>query len=118
MIPPLDSFLGGGIASGGVTEVVGPAGLGKTQFCLGITIVGCLDRLATTGRVLYIDTERKFSGERLSQIAQYRFPESFVEQGSVSELLKRVIVKVPESSEDLLRILQVRSETFLMPQKR
>jgi RAD51-like protein 1 len=99
--------LGGGIEAGRVTEIVGPAGLGKTQFCLGMCVMGCLDRLDTQGKVLYIDTEKKFSGERLSEIGTSRFPESFAEKGAIGEMLKRVIVQVPTSSHNLLDILQV-----------
>lgn len=107
LIDPLDGVLGGGIEAGRVTEIVGPAGLGKTQFCLGMCVMGCLDRLDTQGKVLYIDTEKKFSGERLSEIGMSRFPESFAEKGAIEEMLRRVIVQVPTSSHNLLDILQV-----------
>lgn len=107
LIPPLDAALGGGLPPGTVTEIVGPAGLGKTQFCLGMCVVGCLDRLRENGRVLYIDTERKFSGERLAEIARTRFPECFLERGSMEAMLQRVIIKVPNSAVELLQILQV-----------
>ena len=107
LVEPLDNALGGGIRSGCITEIVGPAGLGKTQFCLGMCVLGCLDRLDENGRVLYIDTEKKFSGERLCEIGKSRFPESFTERGSVDEMLRRVIVQVPSSSANLLEILQV-----------
>jgi hypothetical protein len=33
-MPALDVTLRGGLPCGGITEVVGPAGVGKTQFCL------------------------------------------------------------------------------------
>jgi RAD51-like protein 1 len=107
LLEPLDQVLGGGIRSGCITEIVGPAGLGKTQFCLGMCVLGCLDRLDEKGRVLYIDTEKKFSGERLCEIGTSRFPESFAERGAVDEMLRRVIVQVPSSSGNLLEILQV-----------
>lgn len=111
LVDPLDHVLGGGIRSGCITEIVGPAGLGKTQFCLCMCVLGCLDRLDEKGRVLYIDTEKKFSGERLCEIGKSRFPESFAETGSVDEMLRRVIVQVPSSSGNLLEILQVCKDT-------
>ena len=106
LLPPLDSALLGGLPAGSITELVGPAGLGKTQFCLGMCIIGCLDRLADEGRVIYIDTERKFSGERLAQIGQERFPDSFALPGSMATMLDRVLVKSPESSAKLLELLE------------
>jgi RAD51-like protein 1 len=107
MLPPLDAALMGGLPPGSITEVVGPAGLGKTQFCLGMCLMACMHHLANGGgRVLYIDTERKFSGERLAEMARSRFPESFGGVGAVSHMLERVLVKVPESSATLLQMLQ------------
>lgn len=106
LLPPLDSALLGGLQAGGITELVGPAGLGKTQFCLGMCIVGCLDRLSEEGRVLYIDTERKFSGERLAQIARSRFPDNFAIPESMATMLDRVLIKSPETSKELLDLLQ------------
>jgi RAD51-like protein 1 len=105
-LEPLDSVLDGGIRAGVITEIVGPAGLGKTQFCLGMCVIGCLNRLEDTGRIFYIDTEKKFSAERLSEIAKSRFPESFVERGSMGEMLKRVIVQAPNSTREMLSTLQ------------
>lgn len=45
-------------------QVVGPAGLGKTQLCLQLCVLGYLERLAEGASVAYIDTENKFSGQR------------------------------------------------------
>jgi RAD51-like protein 1 len=113
LLEPLDTVIEGGVQAGGITEVVGPAGLGKTQFCLGMCVVGCLDRLACKGRVLYIDTEKKFSAERLSEIGLSRFPESFTERGSMDEMLRRVIVQVPTTSVQLLEMLQNLQEAVI-----
>jgi RAD51-like protein 1 len=46
------------------TQVVGPAGLGKTQLCLQLAVMGCLEREAEGGAVAFIDTEKKFSARR------------------------------------------------------
>ena len=95
----------GGIPAGGITEIVGPAGLGKTQFCLGMCGVGCLQRIEDEGRVLYIDTERKFNGERLAQIFTERFTESLPNVDAVLTVLDRVIINSPSSSRQLMELL-------------
>ena len=41
-LPALDAHLGGGLRAGGVTEVVGPAGMGKTQLCLTVCALAAL----------------------------------------------------------------------------
>ena len=63
----LDEALGGGVPTGSITELVGPAGAGKTQFCLTLAVaaaapthVGGLD-----SGVVFVDTEQKFSGARV-----------------------------------------------------
>lgn len=48
-------------------QVVGPAGLGKTQLCLQSAVLGYLERLGEGASVVYIDTEKKFSGQRCGQ---------------------------------------------------
>ncbi|KAJ4457374.1 putative DNA repair protein RAD51 2 [Paratrimastix pyriformis] len=65
----LDALLGGGLTAGAITEVVGPPGSGKSQFCLTTAVVGAL--LVGTG-VVYIDTEGSFSPVRLLEIARAR----------------------------------------------
>lgn len=115
LLPPLDDALRGGLPAGSVTEVVGPAGLGKTQLCLTMCVVGCMDRVAAQGKVLYLDTERKFSAERLAQIARERFPGEFSTQAAVATLLDRVLVQEPKSSAELLKLLEVRWNGCTMP---
>ncbi|KAF8758192.1 hypothetical protein HU200_010634 [Digitaria exilis] len=62
----LDEALGGGIPMGKLTEVVGPSGIGKTQFCLKLALLAALPEYygGLDGRVVYIDTESKFSSRR------------------------------------------------------
>lgn len=104
LVPPLDAALLGGLAVGSITEIVGPAGLGKTQFCLGMCISACLDRNALDSKVLYVDTERKFSAERLAQIASTRFPRIYSQsfQDTLHRLLLDRILLVNISSTDEL----------------
>ena len=56
--------------------------------------------------MLYIDTERKFSPGRLSQIAAARWPHSFQGSAIQQELTSRIIVLTPSSSADLLKRLK------------
>ncbi|KAK2975367.1 hypothetical protein RJ640_012378 [Escallonia rubra] len=62
----LDVALCGGIPFGVLTELVGPAGIGKTQFCLKLSLLASLPSSygGLNGRVIYIDVESKFSSRR------------------------------------------------------
>ena len=109
-LEPLDSVLYGGVRAGVITEIVGPAGLGKTQFCLQMSVIGCLEQLeggpGGSKRILYMDTEKKLSAERLSEIAKSRFPGKFAERGSMQQILERIIVQTPGTTTDILETLQ------------
>ena len=60
-LPSLDRSMGGGVPGSCLLEVMGPPGVGKSQFAMMLTAM-----CSREGRtVLYIDTERKFSGERV-----------------------------------------------------
>ncbi|XP_038621365.1 DNA repair protein RAD51 homolog 2 [Tachyglossus aculeatus] len=75
----LDEALRGGLACGSLTEVTGPAGCGKTQFCMMMSVLATLPTHlgGLEGTVVYIDTESAFSAERLVEIAESRFPRYF-----------------------------------------
>lgn len=95
-LPSLDAALYGGLPRRGVTELVGPAGVGKTQLCS--TLV------ATCGTaVAYIDTEKKFSAERLLAIAAARGASS---EEQLTSLAERVRVLGARNSAELLRRVQ------------
>ena len=64
-IPELDAHLLGGIRSGVVTELVGPAGIGKTQLCVALAAEALLAGRTCGAGVIYVDTERSFPPERL-----------------------------------------------------
>mmetsp|Transcript_49319 Transcript_49319/g.121020 ORF Transcript_49319/g.121020 Transcript_49319/m.121020 type:complete len:274 (+) Transcript_49319:533-1354(+) len=69
----LDQALGGGVPRGCTTEVLGPPGVGKTQFALGLAVNAQLpERCGGLGArsALYLDAEGSFSVERVRQIAQ------------------------------------------------
>ncbi|XP_049753848.1 DNA repair protein RAD51 homolog 2 isoform X1 [Elephas maximus indicus] len=75
----LDEALHGGVACGSLTEITGPPGCGKTQFCIMMSVLATLptNMGGLEGAVAYIDTESAFSAERLVEIAESRFPEYF-----------------------------------------
>ncbi|XP_032338133.1 DNA repair protein RAD51 homolog 2 isoform X4 [Camelus ferus] len=75
----LDAALHGGVACGSLTEITGPPGCGKTQFCIMMSILATLptNMGGLEGAVVYIDTESAFSAERLVEIAESRFPRYF-----------------------------------------
>ncbi|KRX15977.1 Homeobox protein engrailed-1a, partial [Trichinella nelsoni] len=97
----MDGMLKGGIYSSELTELVGPVGSGKTQFCL--TFVANLVK-QTGGRVLFIDTTGGFSGVRLAEILLSRTSSSEIQ--IIHELLSKVVVEFAVSHDDLNRILE------------
>ncbi|MEM2192462.1 MAG: DNA repair and recombination protein RadA, partial [Candidatus Hadarchaeales archaeon] len=67
----LDKILGGGIETGGVTEVFGEFGSGKSQLAhqLSVNVQLPREQGGLDGRVIYIDTENTFRPERIEQMA-------------------------------------------------
>ncbi|KAJ9543819.1 hypothetical protein OSB04_023526 [Centaurea solstitialis] len=95
----LDAALFGGIPFGALTELVGPAGIGKTQFCLKLSLLGTLPSCygGLDGHVIYIDVESKFSSKRLIEIGLNSFPEIFCLEGMAKEMAGRITVLRPGS---------------------
>jgi RAD51-like protein 1 len=90
----LDVALKGGLLIGCISEISGPPGVGKTQFCLscalqtiaqshlsmlsgGLNSDGNPFTNNNIGSVVYIDTELKFDPNRLIQMAMETFPELY-----------------------------------------
>lgn len=69
-----DSILGGGLAKGEVTEIVGLPGVGKTQLCMQLCVDARLPAAfgGVAGESVYIDTEGSFSPERCFTMAKVR----------------------------------------------
>ena len=89
----LDDVLKGGLSAGALTEICGSGGLGKTQLCLSFIASFFLRQTLPTNlpNVLYLDTEGKFSPQRLAQITSFRWsvlPNAFT---SASEAVERVL---------------------------
>uniref|UniRef100_A0A182UQ54 Mannosyltransferase n=1 Tax=Anopheles merus TaxID=30066 RepID=A0A182UQ54_ANOME len=68
----LDLALGSGIPEGMITELCGPPGSGKTQFCLQLAVnVQIPQKLGgLQGRAVYLDTNYGFSPQRVQEMAQ------------------------------------------------
>ncbi|KAG0237784.1 recombinase rad51 [Mortierella sp. GBA43] len=68
----LDKLLGGGIETGGITELFGEFRTGKSQIChtLAVTCQLPMAIQGGEGKCLYIDTEGTFRPERLLAIAE------------------------------------------------
>nr|XP_009797927.1 PREDICTED: DNA repair protein RAD51 homolog 2 isoform X5 [Nicotiana sylvestris]XP_016468985.1 PREDICTED: DNA repair protein RAD51 homolog 2-like isoform X5 [Nicotiana tabacum] len=104
----LDNALCGGIPFGVVTELVGPAGIGKTQFCLKLSLLASLPSSygGLDGSVIYIDTESKFSSRRMIEIGYNSFPEAFHAEGMAQEMAGRILVLRPTSLSEFTDSLQ------------
>ena len=76
-LPMLDKALQGGLQPS-LTELCGPAGSGKTQMCLSLAATATsrpfLEGQDEADGVIYIDTERAFSAERLRELLISRYP--------------------------------------------
>ncbi|XP_075783467.1 DNA repair protein RAD51 homolog 2 isoform X3 [Pelodiscus sinensis] len=88
----LDKALHGGVACGSLTEVTGPPGCGKTQFCLMMSVLATLpiSMGGLHGAVIYIDTESAFGAERLVEIAGHRFPNYFVTEEKLFSMTRNI----------------------------
>jgi len=90
----LDKQLHGGLACGTITEIAGPAGCGKTQFCIMLSVLATMPwgRGGLDASVIYIDTEAAFSATRLVEIASNRFPDLFNSNEILLQLSERIHV--------------------------
>ncbi|MBA0790449.1 hypothetical protein Gohar_015099 [Gossypium harknessii] len=104
----LDAALCGGIPFGVLTELVGPAGIGKTQFCLKLSLLASMPTNygGLDGRVIYIDVESKFSSRRLLEIGLRSFPEIFQMKEMAQEMAGRILVLRPTSLAEFTQSLE------------
>ena len=110
-LPDLDKALHGGIPAGTLTEITGPAGCGKTQFCIMLSLLATMpiEIGGFAGRVIYIDTESAFSATRLVEMAQARFPDYFHGENKEERLLtlvQNVFIEFPSTCSNLMNKLQ------------
>ena len=135
----LDKCLRGGFRVGSVTEVVGRAGVGKTQLVMQLCVVAA--RLGFGS--IFIDTERKLSLQRLNEIARERARrsdpniagagnvgmgfdydafkcdeeqrnESGLKYRHPNVVMKNVTVHSPASTDDLLSVVSKLDEEILL----
>ncbi|XP_065869001.1 DNA repair protein RAD51 homolog 2 isoform X1 [Euphorbia lathyris] len=104
----LDNALFGGIPFGVLTEIVGPPGIGKTQFCLKMSLLASLPASygGLDSHVIYIDVESKFSSRRIIEIGASSFPEIFHMKGLAQEMAGRILVLQPASLSEFTESLQ------------
>jgi RAD51-like protein 1 len=118
----LDRALGGGIPTGSISELVGPAGAGKTQMCLSLAVAAAAPISAggLGGGVVFIDTEQKFSGVRLAEIARAKFPHVYgaaapfdAAQLALQQLTGKVLVLTPSTLSEILQRLNGLEEALI-----
>jgi DNA repair protein RadA len=89
----LDNLLDGGIETGIITQVYGPPGSGKSQFCYSLCAM-----LPSDYRLIYIDTEGSFRPERIEAITKARSLEP-------KQILQKILVtKALDSKQQESRI--------------
>ncbi|KOO22299.1 DNA repair protein rad51-like 2-like protein [Chrysochromulina tobinii] len=113
----LDAHLGGGLPMRAVTELVGPAGSGKTQLCSSVAAHALLAGAGEGTRVIYIDTEGSFSAKRLLQLLRTLGAPSAMDQaGATAEaapaLASSLARGVPPAEELLRRLTVYRPSTW------
>ncbi|KAJ8551821.1 hypothetical protein K7X08_028264 [Anisodus acutangulus] len=110
----LDNALCCGIPFGVVTELVGPAGIGKTQFCLKLSLLASLTSSYgdLDGSVIYIDTESTFSSRRMIEIGYNSFPEVFHTEGLAQEIAGRILVLRPTSLSEFTERFKIKVSLF------
>ncbi|MDK2849969.1 MAG: repair protein RadB [Candidatus Woesearchaeota archaeon] len=90
----LDKILNGGFETDTLTTIYGPAGSGKTNICMIFA-----NSVARNGKVIYIDTEKGFSVERLSQI-----------NSNYESLMQRIIFLNPKTFEEQQKAIDLLDE--------
>jgi DNA repair protein RadB len=83
----LNKFLFGGYETDIITTIYGPAGSGKTNFC----ILAALSQAKKGNKIIYIDTEGGFSIDRARQI---------LKNESYEEILKNIMLLKPTSFDE------------------
>ena len=97
----LNKSLFGGYEKGFITTIYGPAGSGKTNFCILVSV----SQAKKNNKVLFIDTEGGFSIERFKQIAGQEYesylsniillkPTSFKQQIKIFKSLEKQIANI------------------------
>jgi RAD51-like protein 1 len=118
-LPDLDAHLGGGLPSRQVCELVGPAGVGKTQLCLSVAAHALVGGAERGAHVLYVDTEGSFSASRMHQLLLLAMCAKEAPNASAVEaerLLARLTVLQPRSWSEYVACLSSQLEQELLKQ--
>jgi DNA repair protein RadB len=83
----LNKFLFGGYETDIITTIYGPAGCGKTNFC----IVVAVSQAKKGNKVIYVDTEGGFSSERVKQLTNHE---------ATDQVLGNIILLKPTTFEE------------------
>ena len=111
----------------GLTELVGPAGVGKSQCCFTLAVAAYVaanelsgeravpvpSSSGTSQHVVWVDTEGTFSSQRVVQIAQAAHPAVFGSPDAVTALLSHLLV-LPAAGPDALSAVLSRLEELLV----
>ena len=120
-IQKLDSIMLGGLNMGTITEITGPPGVGKTQFCIGC----CVEAIARShpfygtnqrNSVIYIDTEHKFDCMRLAEVAAQRYPGLYGQEQDeveIGALLDHVKIMRPSTCKELYEMISTLQPTVI-----
>jgi len=127
-VKALDHCLRGGFRIGTITEIVGRAGVGKTQLVMQICVVAA--RLGYGS--IFIDTEKKLSLQRLHEIARERSKSNSSAQNHddeknnstqdqnvceyirPAEVMKNIVVHAPASTDELLSVVSQLDEEIII----
>lgn len=94
----LNMFLYGGYESDVITMIAGPAGSGKTNFC----ILAAVSQAKKGNRVVYMDSEGGFSAERVKQLLGN-------DKATAEQVLERILLLKPtnftEQQKDFAKLL-------------
>eukprot|EP01090_Pellita_catalonica_P017054 TRINITY_DN5069_c0_g1_i1.p1 TRINITY_DN5069_c0_g1~~TRINITY_DN5069_c0_g1_i1.p1 ORF type:complete len:389 (-),score=46.46 TRINITY_DN5069_c0_g1_i1:13-1179(-) len=110
-IKRFDKLMHGGLPLGSITEIVGPAGVGKTQFSLLLTAMTCMSKEdgGIDSGALFLDAESSFRVERLISLIRAKFPKYAEDTPDRLEQLRRYVERVikfdVESTSQLVNIL-------------
>ncbi|RMD66968.1 hypothetical protein D6817_02890, partial [Candidatus Pacearchaeota archaeon] len=101
----LNKWLHGGYELGVVSVIYGPAGTGKTNFC----VLASISQAKKGNKVIYVDTEGGFSVERVKQIAE----------SDTERVLKNILLLKPtnfsEQTKDIAKLNKhLKSESQLI----
>jgi DNA repair protein RadA len=105
-ISSIDKLLGGGLESRSITELFGPAGSGKTQFCYQVIASVLTSNEFKDKEVIYIDTEGKFKPDRVLQILSHNSEDD-------KEILKRILIFRVFNSQTQIKILEQIDEILI-----